>query len=93
MQNALSEARDRLRAALLAGEDSGPHRSAIELLESAERARQLEAQALIDTVRAESDAQVAARADALLAGARADLDCLISSLTPVPAGLPTPENV
>lgn len=84
MNDALTAAHQRLQDALRAGEDTEPHRRAIALLEAAHQQRLDAARALIDAAKAETAAEIDARADALLAEARGEVAQFVGRLARVP---------
>lgn len=84
MTTPLESARERLQAALLAGEDTAPHRAAIAHLEAGDARRKVEETGLRAEIEAERRRAVAARTDAIVADAQSAIDGVIDSLPKIP---------
>lgn len=83
MADRLQAARDRVRQALLAGEDTRPFRDALAAAESAEAARSERADAIHAEAQKAAQARVAVRAAELASGCRGRIDTLLAR-HPVP---------
>lgn len=83
-QDSIAAARARLSAALLAGQDTAPHRAAIARLEANTRAAEQRRTADAVTTGVHRAAAVAERADAIASETQARVDALLAA-HPVPA--------
>lgn len=84
MTDALESAKQRLRAALVAGADTTPHRVAIARLEEAEQARLAAANLLLSEAQAADAAAVRERENELVAEVLTGVGAMIDRLPAVP---------
>lgn len=80
----LESARDRLKGALLAGEDTAPHRAAIAQLEADAARRNAEESVQRAEIEAERRRALAARTDEIVAEAQSAVDGVIAQLPKIP---------
>lgn len=80
----LESARDRLQLALLAGEDTAPHRAAIAQLEADAARRKVEDSAQSAEIEAERRRALAARTYEIVAEAQSAIDVVIAQLPKIP---------
>lgn len=80
----LESARERLRAALEAGEDTSAHREAIRRLESDAARRAGEESVQRAEIEVDRRRAVAARTDAILAEAQSSVDAALAELPKIP---------
>ncbi|GAB1424249.1 hypothetical protein MASR2M16_14830 [Thauera terpenica] len=84
MTTPLESARQRLRAALEAGEDTAPHRAAIARLEADASRRKAEETSQRAAIDADRRRAVSARTEELVAEAKSSIDAVIDSLPKIP---------